>query len=143
MAARRRGSDVVIRRATVMVTAVWMLLAMAAGGAMFMLKYRVQALEERLATVNHDIVRNMEAIHVLKAEWSFLNQPARLEELGRRYLELDAPAAGRIVAISEIPFRTAPDAAPQTDAPAPRGMDKPPQAADQVTPRLATYRTAQ
>ena len=68
MAAHGRGSDVVIRRTTVMVTAVWMLLAMAAGGAMFMLKYRVQALEERLAVVNHDIVRNMEAVHVLKAE---------------------------------------------------------------------------
>lgn len=122
-----------IRRSTVVVTAIWMLLALAAGGAMFLLKYQVQAQEERLAALNRAIVKDMQAVHVLKAEWSFLNQPARLEDLGRRHLDLDVAAPARIVTLSELPFRAAPD------ADAPGGAPESPPAADQVSPRLATY----
>jgi hypothetical protein len=143
-----------IRRATVMITAIWMLLALAAGAGMFLLKYRVIALEDRLAEINRGIVSNMEAAHVLKAEWSFLNQPARLEELGRRYLELEVIPAGNIVPISDLPFRPAPGDAPEAapgattkpadkSAPQRREARQSPQATDQVSPRLATYRTAQ
>jgi hypothetical protein len=137
-----------IGRRTAMVTAIWMVLAMGAGAAMFMLKYRVIALEDRLAEINRGIVSNLEAVHVLKAEWSFLNQPARLEDLGRRHLDLDVAPSARVVTISDIPFRPAPDAGadakPETK-PAPRksGVRQSPQAAGQVSPRLAKYRSAQ
>lgn len=130
-----------IKRSTILATMIWMLLGLAAGGAMFLLKYQMQAEEERLAELKEAIVADMEAIHVLKAEWAYLNQPARLEDLGRRYLALDVAASSRIVTISEIPFPS--PIGKETETPAAREASKPPQAADhKVTPRLATY-TAQ
>jgi hypothetical protein len=74
-----------------------MVLAAAAGGALFQVAFEVSALDDELAQLNRDIRADREAIHVLRAEWSFLNQPERLEELTRRHLDL-LPASGSQIA---------------------------------------------
>ena len=51
---------------------VLMLLAAAAGGALFHVSFEVTALDDRLSTLNRDIRTDREAIHVLRAEWGFL-----------------------------------------------------------------------
>lgn len=66
----------------------WVFLVVGAGVALFLLKYEVQEREERLARLNAEIIRNQEAIQVLRAEWSYLNRPDRLAELARRHLNL-------------------------------------------------------
>lgn len=122
---------------------VWMMAAITAGVGLFLLKYEVKAMEEQLATVNDGILRNLEAVHVMKAEWSFLNRPARLEELGRRLLALEPMDAQQTAAITDIPLRPplppalpegreAPAAAPADDAVSP--------AAGRLPPSLASYR---
>ncbi len=73
-----------IRRSTV----VWFSLAALAGFAMYQLKYDVVALEEKLAERTREILTYQESIHVLKAEWAYLNTPARLQELAERHLDL-------------------------------------------------------
>ena len=82
-----------------------MLLAVAAGLGLFVLKYEVQAMEERLVAINDSTRRDLEAIHVLKAEWNYLNRPARLEELGGRLLSLQPVTAAQSVSIDDIPLR--------------------------------------
>ena len=52
-------------------------LAGVAGATLFSVSYDVSELETRLATLNRQIVDDQEATHVLRAEWSFLNQPAK------------------------------------------------------------------
>jgi len=74
-----------------------MVLAAAAGGALFQVAFEVSALDDKLAQLNRDIRADRDAIHVLRAEWSFLNQPERLEELTRRHLDL-LPASGSQIA---------------------------------------------
>jgi len=74
-----------------------MVLAAAAGGALFQVAFEVSALDDELAQLNRDIRADRDAIHVLRAEWSFLNQPERLEELTRRHLDL-LPASGSQIA---------------------------------------------
>lgn len=71
-----------IRPAMILIT----LLASSLGLTLFVVKYQVQELEGVLVEYNSKITKNQEAIHVLKAEWSHLNQPARLRQLAKRYL---------------------------------------------------------
>ena len=58
------------------------------GVALFYLKYEVTNLEDELKSLNRSIIAEREAIHVLKAEWSHLNDIGRLKELSVRYLDL-------------------------------------------------------
>ena len=56
--------------------------------ALFSLKYKVQDLDNSLKQLNQSIVAERRALHVLKAEWSLLNDPARLRPLAEQHLGL-------------------------------------------------------
>ena len=43
--------------------------------ATFIMKNRVQDLEKELARINRTISEDIKTIHILKAEWSHLNNP--------------------------------------------------------------------
>lgn len=61
-------------------TLLCLLLAMLSGYALFHMTDRAQRLEEELARLGREIADDREAIHVLRAEWAYLNQPAMLRE---------------------------------------------------------------
>ncbi len=120
---------------------VWMILAITAGTGLFLLKYEVRAMEEQLVQIKQQTLNNLESVHVLKAEWSYLNQPTRLEDLGRRLLSLEPVIAQQSVSITDIPMRPEPvrhDAA--EGAPAFPEISP---AAGQGPPLPATYRRVQ
>ena len=97
----------------------WLGLAGAAGALLFQTSYEVQELEEQLASVNRKIIAEQEAIQVLKAEWSYLNDPTRLETLARTHLALRPTDARQFVAsIDVVPMRPTPAVAPEA-GPAP------------------------
>ena len=75
---------------------------------LFELKYEVCALYQKRAALHGRISDEEETLRVLQAEWSFLNQPDRIQEFAQRYLALDTPIAGQIGGIDRIPVR-APD----------------------------------
>ena len=64
------------------------LLTVAVGVGLFLIKYRVQSLEAELQALNRDIAQDREVIHVLKAEWSHFNDPERLRTLAGRHLDM-------------------------------------------------------
>jgi len=64
------------------------ILALGAGVFLFLLKYQVQDIEQQLAGFNRGIAADREVVHVLKAEWSHLNEPMRLRALAERHLEM-------------------------------------------------------
>jgi hypothetical protein len=68
----------------------------------------VQSLEEELTQANRDILREQETIHLLGAEWSYLNDPARLADLTRRHLTLAPLSAGQMIRIEDLPLRLPP-----------------------------------
>ncbi|MGB0749441.1 MAG: cell division protein FtsL [Magnetospiraceae bacterium] len=70
---------------------------------MFNLKYEVAVLESDLRAVNGEILRNQEDIHVLKAEWSHLNNPARLKKLVARHLEMAPLHPVQVVSYADLP----------------------------------------
>jgi hypothetical protein len=71
----------------------WLGVILATGVAVFTVKSNVATLEEELVAVRRGIAEDRAAIHVLNAEWSFLNQPSRLAELAGRYLTKLQPIA--------------------------------------------------
>ncbi len=73
--------------------------------AMFIMKNHVQNLEKELAVVNRDIESNIQRIHVLKAEWSYLNRPSRIRDLAQRYTPMKSIESTQIVNYSALPFK--------------------------------------
>jgi len=124
-------------------TIVWMLLAIAAGIGLFLLKYEVAEMEDRLAEINRRTLVNLESVHVLKAEWSYLNRPERLETLGRDLLSLEPVKPQQTLDIADIPLRPLPEIVTEIDnSPAAAPLPNPP-AVGQAPPLLAKFRRAQ
>ncbi|MBP2229099.1 hypothetical protein J2847_002393 [Azospirillum agricola] len=121
----------------------WGGLIAAAGGVLFQTSYDVQDLEEKLAGLNRKIVTEQESIQVLKAEWSYLNDPTKLEEMARAHLALQPVEARQFLALDVIPMRPAPAPdAPVQPLPG-RGLTPaplPPMVAAPAAPQIASAR---
>ena len=131
-------------------TLIWLALASLAGVGLFQVKYRVQSLEKDLGQINRQILGDQEAIHVLGAEWSLLNEPARIADMSRRHLELTPFSAGQLARFSDLPERVArPPAAPNDPAalvpaaPALPPLASDPEADPDVAAVLASMRGSQ
>ena len=125
---------------------IWMILAITAGTGLFLLKYEVRAMEEKLVQIKQQTLQNLETVHVLKAEWSHLNQPQRLEDLGRRLLSLEPLLAHQAVSVADIPMRPEPVRHNVAGTGSIDAQPTPPEispAAGQGPPLLATYRRVQ
>jgi hypothetical protein len=95
-------------------TLLWTFLGIVVVVGLFVVKHRVQDLEDRLHALNAEIITDRDAVQVMQAEWSYLNQPARLEALSKRLLGMDAPVAAQTVSMQELLQQTNPDAAAST-----------------------------
>ncbi|MEX1109821.1 MAG: hypothetical protein WEC00_12980 [Dongiaceae bacterium] len=98
----------------------WTLVIATAGYGMFQIKFEVQALEKELTQLNRDIRDHEETIRVLRAEWSYLNEPERLGTLAARYLELAPVAAGQLVQFDALPAKPAISSLDETALPVPQ-----------------------
>lgn len=68
------------------------------------LKNKVQGLERQLATINGNIQKDIDEIHVLKAEWSHYNTPERLRKLAQEQLSLENAKPEQIINFSALHF---------------------------------------
>ena len=75
----------------------WVWLIAGAAGVLFHVSYDVTSLEDDLSALNRDIVREQEAIRVLRAEWSYLNQPERLRNLAEELTSLVPIAPAQVI----------------------------------------------
>lgn len=89
-------------------TLLWSVLCIAVVIGLFVVKHRVQDLEDRLHALNAEILADRDATQVLEAEWSYLNQPARLETLSRKLLGMEPPTADQTVTLEELRREIAP-----------------------------------
>ena len=85
--------------------ALFLLLAGPCAVGTYVLKHEVQQREEALRAVHRNIVRAQEELHVLKAEWSYLNQPERLAALAKTHLGLAPLSPEQLVRLEYLPFR--------------------------------------
>ncbi len=64
--------------------------------ALFLVKHEVRGLERELAGLELDRKRHVEAIRVLRSEWSYLTRPSRLAALAERHLPLEQVQAAQV-----------------------------------------------
>lgn len=74
------------------------------GIGLFFVKHEVKEQEARLSELNREIEHGQEAIHVLKAEWSYLNDPARLRALSEKYLSMKVMGPPQVASIANLPM---------------------------------------
>lgn len=76
-----------------------MLLVLVAGavGAVFFVSHEVSTLDGQLRNLNAKIEADYDALHVLRAEWGYLNQPQRLAVLAARHLDLQPLTGSQMV----------------------------------------------
>jgi cell division protein FtsL len=72
--------------------------------ALLLVSYQVKGLESELAELEHAALTQQEEIHVLNAEWSFLNRPERLARLAKRHLDLAPVAPKQLITFSYEPL---------------------------------------
>jgi cell division protein FtsL len=115
-------------------TILWTCLAGAVGVGLFSVKHEVKEQEQRLSQLNRDIQREQEAIHVLKAEWSYLNDPTRLRALSEKHLGMRPVVPTQVATLDSIARPLAPALAagepvvkaPSMTRPEPKPVIQPP-----------------
>ena len=91
----------------------WGALAVVICVSMYLVKYKVQALEEELMAKREQISRDRGSIRVLEAEWTYLNDPGRLRRLSSQYLGFRPAVPQNVMDVSALPMREKPrDGAP-------------------------------
>lgn len=80
-------------------TSIFFILALIGGFILFKVKYEVVEIEQKLAETELQISREKETIHILKAEWSHLNEPQRLQKLAEKYLDIMPMKTEQIAAV--------------------------------------------
>jgi hypothetical protein len=98
-------------------TLLWLILSAFLGTALFHTSQKVHDDREKLATIEASIGKEEESLRVLNAEWSYLNQPARLEKLAKTYLQLASLKGSQFVKVEDIPPRGTVVAAATTATP--------------------------
>ena len=86
----------------------WLFVVTCAALAVFYVSQTVEGLERELALQQQTILKQQEAIHVLEAEWSYLNRPERISVLAERFLALAPLSADHVVSIKDLPQRLEP-----------------------------------
>lgn len=97
------------------------ILLIALSFSLYTLVNAVKAQERQLKALDAAIAKESENTRVLKADWSYLNQPERLQALARQHLTLVPTVARQIVILANLPEKSAviengAAAAPSVDA---------------------------
>ena len=71
----------------------------------YQVKYESRALDAEIATLGKQIDEERDGIAVLRAEWSLLNRPERIERLAQKYLKLAPAKPTQLVTIDTVTDR--------------------------------------
>jgi cell division protein FtsL len=90
----------------------------------YQVKYESRALDVEIASLGKEIDEERDSIAVLRAEWSLLNRPERIERLAQKYLKLAPAKPAQLLTVDTVSDRdfdrarleAAPPAAPQSQA---------------------------
>ncbi|HEY1258321.1 MAG TPA: hypothetical protein VGF34_03670 [Stellaceae bacterium] len=99
-------------------TLFWLVLVTASGLAMFAVKYQVQSLDDRLGDTKKAVAAQERELRVLGAEWAYLNRPAALADMNRRFLSLTPIATKQLqTGVADIAMRPPPPPEPEPAPP--------------------------
>jgi len=82
----------------------WMFMLVFGAFGVYMVKYKVQAIKKEVAQTEKQLFEERSDIHVLNAEWTYLNRPERLKALSAKYLDVKPTRGQQISELSSIPY---------------------------------------
>jgi cell division protein FtsL len=71
----------------------------------YQVKYQTRSLDAEIAVLSKKIEEERDAIAVLRAEWSLLNRPERIERLAKKYLKLAPAKPSQLVTLDSVTDR--------------------------------------
>jgi hypothetical protein len=80
----------------------WLTMTILASVMLYHTSDQVQELEQKLHNLNGQIESEQQSLHVLKAEWVYLANPARVEAESLRHLGLQPTAPRRVAALQDM-----------------------------------------
>ncbi len=92
---------------TVRVVVFWMFLGALGFVGLYMVKYRVQALKVEVAATETQLREEKKNLHVLTAEWTYLNRPERLRVLAAKYLDIKPVRGTQLADFATLPVNAA------------------------------------
>jgi len=85
-------------------TLVWMVVIVVASFMLYKVKYQVQAIKTQVAETERELEQEKQAMHVVAAEWAYLNRPERLQKLAAKYLPSADMTVEQVAEVAAIPF---------------------------------------
>ncbi len=70
---------------------------------LYLVKYTVQDVQRDVASLKQNLGEEKESLHLLNAEWAYLNRPDRLQKLADRHLDMVPLDSRQIEEISVLP----------------------------------------
>ena len=86
----------------------------------YQVKYQARGLDAEIASIGKKIDEERDAIAVLRAEWSLLNRPERIERLAKKYLKLAPAKPLQLVTVDTVTERDFDRTRVEIAAPAPQ-----------------------
>jgi len=85
----------------------------------YQVKYEARGLDSEIAALGKRIDEERDALAVLRAEWSLLNRPERIERLAQKYLKLAPAKPSQLLTVNTVTDRDFDRTRPDIAAPAP------------------------
>ena len=85
-------------------TVLWMVLLVFAFSGLYAVKYKVRSVKAEVTTAEKQLFDEQRNLHVLTAEWAYLNRPERLKALSAKYLDIKPIKGQQIAEFSSIPY---------------------------------------
>lgn len=70
---------------------------------LYLVKYTVQDVQRNVTSLKTQLANEKESLHLLNAEWAYLNRPDRLRQLADRHLDLVPIDSRQIDKVSVLP----------------------------------------
>ena len=96
-------------------TVIWMASIAIAAFGLYIVKYTVADLKREVDLVEAQVKQERESLHLLNAEWAYLNRPERLRSLADAHLNVAPVQVQQIQPIQSLHAAYTPSAAPQNN----------------------------
>lgn len=80
--------------------------ALAAFG-LYLVKYSVQDVQQEVSQLQAQLRHENESIHLLNAEWAYLNRPERLQKLAQAHVAVQPLSSVQILDVQRLPVLVA------------------------------------
>jgi cell division protein FtsL len=82
----------------------WFMVIVVCAFGVYRMKYEVQFIRTQIVETTQELAQEKESLHVVAAEWAYLNRPERLQQLADKYLTNAQLTVAQVAEVEAIPF---------------------------------------